>query len=146
MPHKSDELTHVRVEGESKSCSLISTCAHPHTSNTHTEEERDKERIYNFSDLIPPTQPLSFVSKEPNSLFQIILVCFTLEVRIGISRAEITKTPRVPVARKQIRSTTCCSKLCVNKARQQQGRQQLHNLTNPKLKTQNPTCSKPQDS
>lgn len=71
---------------------------------------------------------------------------FTLEVKIGISQAEITKTPKVPVARKQMRSTTRCSKLCVNKARKHQGRHQLHNLTNPKLKTQNPTCSKLHDS
>lgn len=76
-------------------------CTTPYTSNTHTEEERDKERISNFSELIPPTQPLSFVSKEPNSLIQIILVYFTLEVKIGISQAEITHTPRVPVARKK---------------------------------------------
>lgn len=153
MPHKPDEpSSNHRSDScksgrrEQKLFSDLHMCTPPYTSNTHTEEERDKERISNFSGLIPPTQSLSFVSKEPNSLIQIILVYFTLEVKIGISRAEITKTPRVPVARKQIRSTTCCSKLCVNKARQQQGRRQLHNLTNPKLKTQNPTCSKPQDS
>lgn len=64
-----------------------------------------------------------------------MLVYLTLEVKTGISQAEITKTPRVPVARKQVRSTTRCSELCINKAGQQRGRHRLHNITNPKLKT-----------